>query len=57
MSRGTYKLDQKVRNGNGNKIISDFIHKREFVVYSLLVIKPICQCRDCIMSVTLEVCP
>ena len=37
MSRGSYKWDQKVRNRDGNQIVSDFIHKREFVIYSLLV--------------------
>ena len=37
MSRVSYKWDQKVRNGDGNQIMSDFIHKREFIVYSPLV--------------------
>ena len=37
MSRGSYKQDQKIRNGDGNQIMSDFIHTREFIVYSPLV--------------------
>jgi len=37
MPRGSYKWDQKVTNGDGNSIVNDVIHKREFIVYSPLV--------------------
>ena len=48
MSRGSYKWEYKVRNGDGNYIMSDVIHTREFIVYSPMV-EP-----TPIISVTLE---